>query len=120
MSKYYGFIGFLVAEEDSDGNPTVFPETSTDVYAENINEKPYFGDILRDTRKWQGSEHLNDNLNVSNRISILADPYAFENFHSIKYVTWLGTKWKVKSIEVAFPRLILDIGGVYNEHEQTT
>lgn len=129
MAKYYGAIGFLVHEEDSnyewdpfnftsDDIPVGFPETDVDVHAEKILEKPYFGDIIKDTRKWQGSEHLNDNLTISNRISVIGDPYAFQNFHSIKYITWMGSKWKVKSIEVAYPRLILDVGGVY--HEQTT
>lgn len=107
MAKYYGAIGFGVMEE-----------TAPDVFREIVTEKYYSGDVLKDTRKWQGSEYLNDDLNIGNRISIIADPYAFHNFHSIKYITWMGTKWKVKSIDVAYPRLILDVGGVY--HEQQT
>ena len=58
-------------------------------------------------------EHLNDNLNVDNKISIVADPFAYENFHAIRYVWWMGTKWKVISAEVQYPRLILTIGGVF-------
>ena len=109
MAKYYGTVGCAVTEE-----------TAPDVWQETITERQYSGDILRLTRKWEGSEHLNDNLNVSNRISILADPFAYDNFHLIRYCTWMGTKWKVTHVEVAYPRLTLDLGGVYNEQQIET
>lgn len=107
MSKYYGFVGYVEHQE-----------TAPDVYQEVITERETYGDVLRNTRRWVGNEHLNDNLVISNRISIVADPYAYNNFHSIRYCTYMGVKWKVTSVEVAYPRLILDLGEVYNE--QTT
>lgn len=104
MAKYYGMIGYAT-----------YPETVPDVHKEVIAERPYSGDVIKDTRKWIGSEHQNDNLNVSNRISIVSDPFAYANFHSIRYCEYMGSKWKVTNVEVAYPRLILDLGGVYNE-----
>lgn len=104
MAKYYGKIGY-----------GTMVETAHDVYQETITEREYFGDVIKDTRKWIGSEHLNDDLNVSNRISIVSDPYAYANFHSIRWCEYMGAKWKVTNVEVAYPRLILDLGGVYNE-----
>lgn len=104
MSKYYGTVGY--AEQ---------VETAPDVCQEQITEKNYQGEALRLTRRWQGTEHLNDSLVVNNRISIVADPYAYKNFHLIRYCTWMGVKWKVTNVEVAYPRLLLDLGGVYNE-----
>lgn len=106
MSKYYGSVGYAI-----------MTETAPDVWQEVITEREYSGDVMRVTRRWQGSEYLNDNLNVSNRISIVADPFAYNNFHLIRYCTWMGTKWIVTNVEVAYPRLTLDLGGVY--HEQT-
>lgn len=106
MSKYYGSVGYAI-----------MTETAPDVWQEVITEREYSGDVMRVARRWQGSEHLNDNLNVSNRISIVADPFAYNNFHLIRYCTWMGTKWIVTNVEVAYPRLTLDLGGVY--HEQT-
>lgn len=106
MSKYYGSVGYAI-----------MTETAPDVWQEVITEREYSGDVMRVVRRWQGSEHLNDNLNVSNRISIVADPFAYNNFHLIRYCTWMGTKWIVTNVEVAYPRLTLDLGGVY--HEQT-
>ena len=106
MDKYYGVIGYAT-----------FAETAPDVAREVITERPAVGDVLKNTRRWQAGENLNDNLVVNNRISILADPYAYQNYHTIRYCVWMGTKWKVTNVEVAYPRLILELGGVYNEQK---
>lgn len=104
MAKFYGVVGYVDQQE-----------TALDVYSEVVTKRKYSGDVLKNTRRWVGSEHLNDNLVVNNRISIVADPYAYQNYHAIRYVEWMGTKWKVTNVEVAYPRLLLDLGGVYNE-----
>ena len=103
MSKFYGSVGYA---------DTV--ETSPSVWEDTIIEKKYRGDVLRVSRRWQPTENLNDNLNISNEISILADPYAYRNFSKIKYVVWMDQAWKVQTVTVNRPRLILEIGGVYN------
>lgn len=103
MNKFYGKIGYAISEETVPG-----------VWVERIVERSYYGDVIRNIRRLQSSENLNDNINVSNEISIVADAFANQNFHSMRYVEYMGTKWKVSSIEVKYPRLILSIGGVYN------
>lgn len=103
MAKYYGAIGYAEMVETSPG-----------VSEEIITERSYYGDILRNARNLQSTEHLNDNVNVSNQISIVADPYAIANFHSIRYAVFMGTKWKVPTVDVQPPRLILSLGGLYN------
>lgn len=102
-NKYYGTIGFEVQTESSPG-----------VWTPSITKRQYFGDILRNTRKWQSGEHLNSNLNISNSFSIVMDPYAMENFHMIRFIEWMGALWEVTDVEVQYPRLILSVGGVYN------
>ena len=102
MAKFYGAIGFAVTEESSPG-----------VYKETIEEHNYYGDLIRNTRRLQTSDKLNDDINVANEISIISDPYANQNFHSIRYVEFMGSKWKVSSVEVSYPRLILTLGGLY-------
>lgn len=102
MAKFYGAIGFAVTEESSPG-----------VYKETIEERNYYGDLIRNTRRLQTSDKLNDDINVANEISIISDPYANQNFHSIRYVEFMGSKWKVSSVEVSYPRLILTLGGLY-------
>ena len=57
---------------------------------------------------------MNDNININQQISIVSDPYANKNFHQIRFIEYMGTKWKVTSVQVEFPRLILEVGGVWN------
>lgn len=103
MAKFYGKIGYAITKETTPG-----------VWVEEIVERSYYGDVIRNIRRLQSSENLNDNINVSNEISIVADAFANQNFHSMRYVEYMGAKWKVSSVEVKYPRLILNIGGVYN------
>lgn len=104
MAKYSGKVGY--------GPTTV--ETAPGVWNEVIVERDYVGDILRNTRKLQSGESVNDDLSVNNSISIVADAYANENFFAIRYVQWMGALWKVTEVEVQSPRLLLRLGGVYN------
>ena len=46
--------------------------------------------------------------------SIIADPFAYQNFHAMRYIEWMGAKWKITKVNVQSPRLILSVGGVYN------
>lgn len=109
MSKFCGNIGFAVTKETRPG-----------IWEEVIIERVYHGDVTKNYQRHDATEYLNDNVNVSNVISILADPYCFANFFSIRYVEWMGAKWKVTSVEVQRPRMILNIGGVYNERDTRT
>lgn len=103
MAKYYGQIGFAESVESSPG-----------VYVEKIVERNYYGELVRNSRRLQSANQLNDNINISNEISIVADPYADKNFHMMRYIEFMGTKWKISNVEVQPPRLILTVGGVWN------
>jgi hypothetical protein len=103
MAKFYGKIGYAETVETKPG-----------VYKEEITERDYYGDLIRNTRRLQSGDKVNDDINVSNEISIVADPFANQNFHSMRYVEFMGAKWKITNVEVQYPRLILTIGGVYN------
>lgn len=103
MAKFYGSIGYAELVEVNPG-----------IWEEKIKERKYYGDLIRNTRRLQTSDKLNDDINISNEISIVADPYANQNFHSMRYVEFMGAKWKINNVEVLYPRLILTIGGVYN------
>lgn len=110
--KFSGKIGFWLKDV----------ETKPGIYKSSILEKPYTGDILRNIRRFQMAENQqNENLNISNRISILSDLYMKQNWSSIKYVLWNNVKWKVISVDIsAYPRAILELGGVYNGKTSAT
>lgn len=104
MAKYYGMVGYVTFDQE-------IPGVSIPI----IEERPYYGDILQNYRRMQTTQQLNDDIALTMRLSILSDPYALENFHKIRYATYMGTKWKVNTIEVSYPRLVLNLGGVYND-----
>ena len=106
MNKWYGEIGF--AEQ---------VETCPGVWVETISPHYYYGDIVQNNRRYQSTTNLNDNITISNRISILADSFTYHNSHLIRYVEFMGIRWKVSNIEVQYPRLILTLGDVYNDNE---
>lgn len=103
MAKFHGKLGYGITGETKPG-----------VWVDQIIEKDVVGDFIKNTRQLENSGGVNDNININNSISIVADPYVTENFHLIKYVKFMGTAWKVRAAEVQYPRIILTLGGEYN------
>lgn len=103
MARFYGKIGYSVNAEAAPG-----------VWEPQITEREYYGDVTRNTRRVDSGQQMNDNLNVSNVISIVADDFATENLPFMVYVEYMGNKWKITNVEILYPRLNLTIGGLYN------
>lgn len=103
MARWYGKVGYATTVETVPG-----------VHEEQITERSYYGDVNRNTRRLESSGNLNDNVNVANEISIVSDAYAELNFHAMRYVEFMGARWKITNVQVERPRLILTLGGVYN------
>ena len=103
MAKFYGPVGYAETIETVPG-----------VWEEKIIERNYYGDLIRDSRRLQSGDQVLDSINIANEISIVADPYAYDHFHTMRYVAYMGTKWKITNVEVKYPRLILSVGGLYN------
>ena len=103
MAKFYGTIGYAKTVETMPG-----------VWTEQITERDYYGDVIKNSRRLQSSDKVNDDININNQISIVADPYAINNFHSMRYAEFMGAKWKISDVEVQYPRLLLTLGGLYN------
>lgn len=108
MTKFYAPIGYATQVETIPG-----------VWEEKMQERFYYGDIIRNTRRLESSGHVNDNINISNEFSIVADPYAIQNFHNMRYIVFSGISWKITNVEVKYPRLILSVGGVDTNGQQT-
>lgn len=104
MAKYYGKIGFSVMTEPKPG-----------ISKETIEERSYYGDVTRVARRLQSADKVNDDIVLTHDVSIVADPFAYNNFQSIRYLTYLDNKWKVSNVEVVYPRLVMSLGGLYNE-----
>lgn len=105
--KYYGNIGFAVSEE------VIINGQHTGKWEQSITVKPYYGELSQPVNKWSTGSGVNEDASFSAKISIVSDPFAVNNFHSIKYAEYLGVKWKVTAVEIMRPRLILTLGGEY-------
>lgn len=103
MARYFGNVGYVFTTE-----------TAPSVYVENAVERPYYGDEIVINRRLDKGEGVNDDVEIGNQFSILADAYAYENFFAIRYITWMGQRWKVSKVTVERPRLLIDVGGLWN------
>lgn len=103
MAKFHGRVGYGETEEVDPG-----------VHADVIVERIYYGDVVQNRRSLRQGDSLNKEITVSNSISIVADAYAREHFFAMRYVEWAGKLWTVSEVEVQAPRLILQLGEVYN------
>lgn len=104
MARFYGVIGFVITDETAPG-----------VWQPRVTEKPYYGDVIENVRKWETSENVNDNINITNKISILGDAFAYQNIGAMKYVEYLGQKWKIRQATISHPRIVLTLGDLYHE-----
>ena len=103
--KWFGEVGYAVEVDRGYG-----------VIENEIVTRKYYGDILRNSKS-DRSDQINNNYLVSNQISLVSDPFLMENFHKIVYITFMGAKWKVSSVDVQYPRLVLSLGEVYKTDE---
>lgn len=106
MARYYGKVGYGIPKESPAGSG---------IWIDEVSERSYFGDVLRNFRKYgENNEKAYPDLSLSNTISIVADQYAFDHFHYMKYIEFEGARWTVSTVEVIPPRLKLWLGSVYN------
>lgn len=104
MAKWFGKIGFGITEEVVPG-----------VWKPRLITRELYGDVLSFRNNWSGSQNQNDDVTITNELSIVADPFTFEHFNNIRFVEYLGARWKVTSVTVEYPRLRLSLGGLFND-----
>lgn len=106
MARFYGRVGFIFGSI----------ETRLGIWVENKSERNYYGDVMKRRLSWESSDStINDSIKIGNQFSILADEYAEEHMYAMKWIEWKGVKWKITSVEIERPRMILTIGDVYKE-----
>ena len=102
MAKYYGMIGFATQQETKPG-----------IWEDVIEERPYKGDVLRNGRRYDRSEGINDNFTITNQFSIVSDAFLYSHVPALRYLEYMGSKFKIVSAELDRPRVIISVGGVY-------
>lgn len=111
MARYFGKVIYGITKQDPDN------EYKWDT---DYEERTYMGNVIRDITRISDGVSVNDNIAVNNQISIVADAFAFDNCQNIEAIEWLGQYWKVTSMEIKRPRLILYFGGVWNGYKSKT
>lgn len=108
MARFYGKIGFSFGSV----------ETRPGIWVKNESARCYYGDVMKRHMSWEESQQtVNDSIKIGNQFSILADEFAETHMYAMKWIEWKGAKWKITSVEIERPRMILTIGDVYNENE---
>ena len=108
MARFYGKIGFVFDHV----------EITSGVWKPAVAERNYYGDVMKRRLSWENGESINDNIKIGNQFSILADEYAEKNMYAMKWIEWKGVKWKIDSVEIERPRMIVTIKGVYNKVQE--
>lgn len=108
MAKCYVEIGFVETEEKIDGT------IHTGVWEEKIVPKMYYAEIRRNYKVTASNDKVNSDILLNNTFSIIADPYANNNYFAMRYVKFNNVKWEIANVEVEYPRLIINVGGIYN------
>ena len=103
MNKARETIGFGITQNESPG-----------VFSEKIVERKYYVDKIFDSRKYDQNNSINGSIDLSNKFSIVCDPFARENYLNMRYITWMGVKWRISTITVDYPRLTLSVSGEFN------
>lgn len=104
MTRFYGVIGYAESVETAPG-----------VWTEEIHETNYYGDVIMPSRKFDPGSDVNGNITTYNQISVLADQNLMKHFFKIRYVVWNSVKWTVTGIDLKPPRLVMRLGGMYND-----
>ena len=102
MSRFSGKLGFVITRETEEG-----------VWLEDFVELQVKGTIRSLYVRNDNSSSVNANLRLTNEISILMDTKIKVYLETLKYVIWKGSKWEVQSIGVNYPRLTINLGGLY-------
>lgn len=92
-------------------------ETEPGVWEDEPVVRDYFGDVLKNYKRDNTTSTMNSEISVSNQLSVVADPFLLNSFHKILYVEFMGAKWRVSSVDVQYPRMILDFGGLFKEDQ---
>lgn len=104
MAKFAGQVGYISQEESVLGVWTPVEKT-----------RKMKGDFYMESSRHQNGDKVNKDISLNHRISLVGDAYAFDNYYAMRWIEIDGIKWDIVSLEVKRPRIIVNVGGLYNE-----
>lgn len=109
MARYYGIIGFATQVETEPG-----------IWVDSIERRPYKGEVVRNGRRFDASDNINDDFAITNQFSIVSDAFLYSHIPALRYLEYLGTKFKITSVEIDRPRVNISVGGVYVSEDSSS
>ena len=107
MTKFHGYIGYVNTVTDVTG-----------VTREVVTETECSGMLIRNYLQAGPSNKVVEDFNISNTISVRINPTLLERMMHLKYIAFLSPmidgRWKIKTVDMNYPNLVLTLGGVYN------
>lgn len=108
--KFSGKAGFRIDDV----------ETEHGVYEPIVVVKAIKGSVVINHYQHQNSDKSTiDNVRITNQLSIVANQFLNEHISNLMYIEFQGVKWKVESFDIRPPRVVVSLGGVYNEQQTT-
>ena len=104
MAKFAGLVGYVTQEETAPG-----------VWSPVEQTRMMKGDFYMESSRHQNGDKVNKDISLNHRISLVGDAYAFDNYYAMRWIEIDGIKWDIVSLEVKRPRIIVNVGGLYNE-----
>jgi len=89
-------------------------ETKPGIFEDEYREVSHVALVLSSKTAWVRGARAGDDVELNQRLSIIPTPDTYANVGAIKYVTYYGVKWKVISINMQRPRMVLTVGGIFN------
>lgn len=104
--KFSGKAGFRIDDV----------EIEPGVYEPKVVVKTIKGDVVSNRYQHQNSDKSTiDNVRITNQLLIVANQFFNEHIANLVYIEFQGVKWKVESFDIRPPRVVVSLGGVYNE-----
>lgn len=104
--KFSGKAGFRIDDV----------EIEPGVYKPQVVVKAIKGSVVSNSYQHQNSDKSTiDNVRITNQLSIVANQFLNKHITNLMYVEFQGVKWKVESFDIQPPRVVVSLGGVYNE-----
>lgn len=104
--KYSGMAG--VVEDSIEISPGIWKPAG-------VREIKATGDFVSSRKEFSvRSDSTNDDVTMSNTISIVMSKDLFNNLSNLRYLTVNGARYKVTSFEINRPRIVITLGGLWN------
>jgi hypothetical protein len=100
--RYAGKIGFGQSNEVRPG-----------VWKETITEIDYIGDVNQRTETFMLGDSTIPTYATRTSVSVLSRGFTGNDHSKMRYVTYAGQKWTIKSIVDEPPRVVIYLGEVY-------